>query len=190
MRKRFQVGDILGFSGRCLSSVGINLATYGVPYWDLSHVAIVGEYRGREVLFESTTLCDLPCMIRGKLCDGVQAHPIRQRIADYNGKVWHYPLHRTLYVHERARLARFLLSHLGAPYDLAGAERAGLVVWSAVWSWLRPTHLSSFFCSELCAAAHATAGLFPTGHAARWSPNKFCRAERRAGILCQPVRLK
>ena len=48
-------GDLLGFSGHFWSSAGINIATYGIPLWSLSHVAIVGEHEKKTVLFESLT---------------------------------------------------------------------------------------------------------------------------------------
>jgi hypothetical protein len=42
----FKPGDILGFSGDTWVSATINLATYGIPYWHLSHVGIVAEWDG------------------------------------------------------------------------------------------------------------------------------------------------
>ena len=38
-----KAGDIIGFSGDSWLSVGINLATYGIPFWSLSHVGILGD---------------------------------------------------------------------------------------------------------------------------------------------------
>ena len=58
-----KAGDIIGFSGDSWMSAGINMATYGIPFWSLSHVGIVGEHDGELLLFESTELNKLPCAI-------------------------------------------------------------------------------------------------------------------------------
>jgi hypothetical protein len=184
-------GDIIGFSGRGLLSAAINIGTYGIPSWSISHVGIVAEYRGELLLFESTILCDLPCKIKGMKIDGTQAHEIMPRVNAYDGRVWHYPLFRPLYECEQKRLTEFLTENLWHTYDDRGAIRA-----AGVWlSWLKARlsydDLRSIFCSELCAAAHSYIGIFPCGdNAGRWSPNLLVRTERRARILFQPRRLK
>ena len=189
MSSNFQIGDLIGFSGSDWLSAGINLTTYGVPGWSLSHVGIVGEYRDEVVLFESTTLSELPCLVQGKVVSGAQVHPIEDRLAGYTGRVWHYPLYRSLYKHERLRLNEFLCSRVGTPYDAIGAFRSAGVGYSWIESWLQPADLSSLFCSEWCAAAHAATGIFANAHVSRWNPNRFVRAERRAGILRRRIRL-
>jgi hypothetical protein len=186
----FQPGDILGFSGHAWSSAGINLVTYGIPFWDLSHVAIVGRFDGELLLFESECDPQHPCAIQGQLFAGTQAQPIDSRLQSYRGKVWHYPIYRKLYRSETERLNRFLYQHLGIPYDRIGAFRSGGIGWSWIESLLRQSDLSSLFCSELAAAAHTHIGLFRTDNVSRWSPNRFVRAERRAHILLKPRRLK
>jgi hypothetical protein len=185
-----QAGDLLGFSGDGWLSAGINLATYGIPYWSLSHVGIVGEYKGRTLLFESCLEDADPCEIKGKVFSGTQAHTIESRLTDYHGKIWHYPLYRSLYDFERKRLNRFLRDTTGIPYDEIGAFRAGGIGFSWLESLLREADLSSLFCSEWCAAAHSTIGIFQTDNASRWSPNKLVRHERRQEILLAPRRLK
>src|SRR5690349_10220807 len=67
-------GDILGFSGYHPASIAINLVTYGIPFWHLSHVGIVGEHCGELVLFESCITDPDPCVITGKHFSGTQAH--------------------------------------------------------------------------------------------------------------------
>jgi hypothetical protein len=183
-------GDLFGFSGHNLISATINLATYGVPYWSLSHVAIVGPWQGRPVLFESTTLDDLPDLMTGKRVEGVQAHDIDARIKSYAGRVWHYPLTRPLFSHEYLRLQAFLYAQAGKKYDEVGAFRAGGLGWSALENLLHPAAKNALFCSEYCAAAHNQIGIFPTAYAARWSPNHLKRAERRMGLLTRPTRRK
>lgn len=185
-----QPGDIIGFAGDDWISAGISLATYGIPWWSLSHVGIMGEHDGRLLLFESTSLAAPPCIIAGQQVSGTQAHCLDSRLESYRGKVWHYPLYRPLFTHERERLTEFLLNTLGLPYDMIGAFRSGGVGFSWVESLLRDEDLSSLFCSEWCAAAHGDIGIFPNNNGARYSPNYFVRSERRAGILKKPRRLK
>lgn len=188
----FKPGDIIGFCGHSWSSDVINLASYGIPRWSLSHVGIIS-HGGAEhgpLLFESTTGYPVPCSITGKVFDGTQAHSLDSVVANYNGKVWHYPLYRQLFVHEEMRLTEFLLSTIGVPYDQLGAFRAGYVLFSWVQSRLREEDLTQLFCSEWCAAAHAAIGILPSENAGRWNPNYFTRYERRCGLLRKPRRLK
>jgi hypothetical protein len=215
-RLEIKAGDILGFSGSTWLSAGINLATYGIPFWGISHVGIVADYSNgwfpcltqysnlswdkdpllylgdneRLLLFESTMFSPMPCAIQGRKVDGVQAHPVWDAIAEYNGRIWHYSLRRKLRPLESQRLMAFLLQHISKRYDAIGALRAGGVGFSWIESLLRKEDLESLFCSELCAAAHRNIGLFDTGHASKWSPNAFVRAERRAAVLLHPRRLK
>ena len=183
----FGPGDLIGFSGRGLVSDLINLATYGIPRYDLSHVAIV---ETPELLIESTTLDSEPCAIQHRCVRGVQAHEISRRVADYDGKVFHYPLSYPLNHYQKTMLLTYLNSLLGTSYDEIGALRAAGAGFSWVESRLHPANLHSIFCSELCAAAHREVGVFRTGNAARWSPNFLVRTERRQGILQSARRLK
>ena len=48
-----KAGDILAFSGHSLTSAFINVVSYGIPFWSVSHVGIIGEHEGRLLLFES-----------------------------------------------------------------------------------------------------------------------------------------
>ena len=70
-----KTGDIIGFSGEGRVGDIINIGTFGIPRWSICHVGIMGEATdGRQLLFESTTLDDLPCEIAGVKFDGTQAH--------------------------------------------------------------------------------------------------------------------
>ena len=66
--REVKAGDILGFSGRSWISAGINIATYGIPLWGISHVGIMAHSPdGKLRFFESTSLDgDIPCEIRLK----------------------------------------------------------------------------------------------------------------------------
>jgi hypothetical protein len=183
-------GDLIGFSGQDFVGTFINLTTYGIPFWDLSHVGIIGEYKGELLLFESNTFDPSPCVIQGKQFAGTQAHRLDAQLRDYRGKVWHYPLVTPLYSHERKRLNNFLHDTIGVPYDKIGAFRSGGIGWSFVESLFRSSDLSAIFCSEWCAAAHCEIGRFNTDNVSRWSPNKLVRTERRQSILGKSRRMK
>jgi hypothetical protein len=183
----FGPGDVIGFSGRGFVSDLINVATFGVPRIGLSHVAIVVP---GGLVFESTTLAPEPCVFQHRKVDGVQAHWIDQRIAGYDGKVFHYPLTERLFNFQSTELLNFLTSLLGTTYDAIAAIRSAGRKFSWVESRLHPENLHSIFCSEMVAAAHRKVGLFHTENVARWSPNMLVRTEQREGILGKPVRLK
>lgn len=182
-------GDIIGFSGNSLLSAAINLATYGLPFWGISHVGIIGNQGFRKVLFESTMQSDLRCLVQGRVTSGVQAHSIPAAIEEYDGKVWYYPLVRELTEVRRALMNSFLMEHIGTNYDAVGAFRSAGRGFSWIESMFRDEDLSSLFCSEYCAAAHFRAGI-QAGSASKWNPNKFVRHERRRGILGHPWRIK
>ena len=63
-----KAGDIIGFSGRSWISAGINIATYGIPLWGISHVGIMANAPGRQPadLREHVAGGDLPCEITGE----------------------------------------------------------------------------------------------------------------------------
>lgn len=186
-----RAGDIIGFSGDQWQSCVINVMTYGVPWWSLSHVGIMGEHPQHGLLlYESTTLNDDPCVIQGKLFQGTQAHKLDTRLQSYRGKIWHYPVYRPLYRFERHRLNVYLNETIGKPYDEIGAFRAGGIGFSFLESFAFETDLHAIFCSEWCAAAHAHIGLFSTDSPGRWNPNHFVRTERRKGLLVRPKRLR
>ncbi len=186
----FKVGDVIGFSGRSWGSRLINIATYGLPGWGISHVGVIGEYHGKLFLFESLIEGNRGCLIVGGEIPGVQAHDIPRSVIGYEGRVWHYPLYRQLYDHEARRLNLTILSNIGKPYDEMGAMRSGGAGLSWVESLFRGEELASLFCSEFVAYEFATTGLYPIVNASRWNPNRLIRRLRRHRVLKKPVRLK
>jgi len=186
-----KAGDIIGFSGDSWISALVNIATYGLPFWGLSHVGILGHADdGRLMLFESTQLDGLPCEITDEVFLGTQAHQLEHVVQAYKGKVWHYPVYRPLYASEDERLTDLLMSTIHTPYDELGAFRSAGVGLSWIESLLHRDNLNSIFCSEYCCAAHTCIGIFRTDNVSRWSPNRFVRTERRIGVLRAPERLK
>ncbi len=185
----YKNGDLIAFSGFGRASVVVNLVTYGIPYWHASHVGIIGTYKGEQLLFESTSLSNIPCVIQDKSFRGVQAVRLQDRLDTYYGRVWHYPIYRRLFGVESERLNDFLIDKVGIDYDLVGGMRSTGVGLSWVESRLRGEDLSSLFCSEYISAAHRCIGLLRTDNASSWSPNKLIRHERRDKTLSRPRRI-
>ena len=183
-------GDVIGFAGNGWASAAINLGTYGIPFWGISHVGIVAKtFDGRLLLFESTSLKDTPCEITGEIFVGTQAHKLENALAGYVGRVYLYPLYRQLYSDEDSRLTQYLMDTIGTPYDLMGALRTSGVGISWIESLFRPQDLNMIFCSEWVASALSVIGVFPTNNASRWNPNRLCRYLRRDNVVYKPRRL-
>jgi len=183
---RFEPGDLLVFYGRDFTSRVIEWATRGP-----SHVGIIcphGEHG--PVLFESTTLCDLPCLITGRATRGVQAHGPAERIASYPGTVRRLRLMRVwrLSAAEIDLLHDWLMRVASEPYDLRGALLSGTRFFK--WTALMPyPDLDSLFCSELCAAALMRLARMPLGNPSVYNPASLVRTLRRCGIYGAPQRV-
>lgn len=189
---RAKPGDLLGFSTCSALGAVINLATVGVPFWHINHVAILTAWEDRErpIVFESTTLADQPCMLQGHKVNGVQAHELAAYVASYPGKVWLYPLTIPLTTFQRDLLAKFCRRALGTPYDCLGAFRS-----RALGFWERRIfghgeRLNALFCSEFVAAALRTIGEFNTRNASRWNPNRLVRELVRRRVCLPRQRIK
>lgn len=185
-------GDIVGFSSCSQSGFWVNIGTLGLPFWSLSHVAIVGLHpnTGTPVLFEATSLCDMRCAVKKRKISGVQAHYPDIRVRRYHGKAWHYQLKKPLTVEQSAHLTDFCVGHIGIGYDAIGALRARSTALGLLERHWRPENLQALFCSEFCAAAERAIGVFNTGDASKWNPNSFVRALRRRAIVGKPTRKK
>ena len=85
----FKLGDVIGFSGDGGISFTVNILSYGIPWISISHLGILGEHEGELLLFESTTLSNIPCRIQDKPVKGVQAVRLEDRVREYDGKVFH-----------------------------------------------------------------------------------------------------
>jgi len=185
----FKPGDLLGFSGDGGISFVVNILSYGIPWFSISHVGILGEHDGELLLFESTTLSNIPCKIQDKRVEGVQAVYLKDRVAHYDGKVFHYPLVDPLTDDENQQLYDFLHEQIGKPYDLIGALRAGgkLVAWFE--SHLREADLNFLFCSELVASSLHKVNRLETHNVSSWNPNRLIRHGLKKNILHKPRRL-
>jgi hypothetical protein len=174
-------GDIIAFSGRHWGSWGINLCSYGVPGWGISHVGICCKANSKApgvMLFDSNHGI------------GVRYRDPRAAVRKYDGRVWIYRLSRPLYLHECARLITRATELAGRPYDTRGALRSGGKIFALAQALFRGEDLASLFCSEFVAEQLSYIGLFDTSNASAWSPNHLMRTLRRLGIVQKPERLK
>jgi hypothetical protein len=184
-----KAGDVIGFSGDGGISFAVNILSYGIPWYSISHLGIIGEHKGELLLFESTTLSNIPCVIQKKSIEGVQAVRLKDRIEKYDGKVFHYPLVDPLFASEQKRLNQFLHDQIGKPYDLIGALRSGGKIWAWMESHLREADLNFLFCSELVASSLNKVNRLETHNVSSWSPNKLIRHGLKKKILHKPRRL-
>jgi hypothetical protein len=210
----WQTGDILAFSGEGRTSLTIRLATCSavshvgcvslVPAWQLRDLAgcrvvdVAAErlatWHEQPLLFESTTLVDLPCAITGRVIEGVQAHAPQERVERYNGRVWRYRLtdawrETFLEVDGPRRLTGHLLARIGTQYDGRGAILAGTRIIKHWWAWSRADR-SSLFCSEYLASVLQHVGLFPISNASQMTPASLIRTLVADEIYGQPVLVK
>jgi hypothetical protein len=189
--QQIKPGDVIGFSGRGLISSVIKVGTFASPWSGISHVGVVAQARGHgELVFESTSLDELPCSVSGVRGPGVQAHAISELVDSYDGAMYNYPLYRELYRHESSRLTSYLLQAIGRQYDKNGALHAGGMLYATVSAMKCGQDLAELFCSELVAAALSNIGVFETTNASRWNPTRLIRELRRLDIIGKPVRLK
>src|SRR5262249_55067699 len=128
------------------------------------------------LLFESTTLCDVPCALTGKRRAGVQAHDPAARVAGYDGRVALLRLAPAwrLNKDETALLHKWLMHVASEPYDLCGALLSGTRLFK--WTALMPyPDLGSLFCSELCAAALMRLYRMPLANPSLYNPASLVR---------------
>lgn len=189
---RIRPGDLVGCSSTNLSGVVINLSTFGLPFYGLSHTAIATELvdSHKLVLFESTSLCNDPDVISGTKIVGVQAHDITERIFRYDGKVWHYPLIRQLDQDQISTLAKACMSCHGWSYDMLGAFRSRDILFGWLERLLTDENKHSLFCSEAVASWWKQIGLWNPPDLQIWNPNRLARIAYQIGLVAKPVRLK
>jgi len=189
--RKFQPGDLIGFSGRELVSRAIKALTVAPCFWlrphwrSISHIGICAEYHGRVLLFESTTLTDLPCIIRGVKTAGVQAHLPDERIDGYHGFVFRARLSKLdrLFRPDSTKLTGCLLEFLGAPYDMLGAILSGT-------PWPTDSRQATVFCDDLCALMLRKLGRLQVGNSKSYSPASLLREVVRTGVYQKPERVR
>ncbi len=186
---KVKAGDMVGFSSFSLLDIGINLATRGIPFYHISHVGVIANDFA-PVIYESTASDIGSCIIQKERVKGVQAHFLTQRIEAYKGKVWLYPLARSLSFSQKRKLCNYLDSQIGVQYDTLGAFRSrDLSILEKII--FRKPDLHSLFCSEYCGEAHKVIGVIdPEVNCGKLNPNKLIRLEKALGIVNNGIRME
>ena len=161
-RLRARSLDIVLFGGKGRISQAIKWATGS----DKSHIALTLHMHEWNclALFESTTLSDVPDLISGTACKGVQLVNMSSRLKSYDGDVWVRQIMgpRTRKI-KRAAMNLMRDFH-GRPYEKSQLDliRSALDI-----PGLKMTHnqgdASSVFCSELAAIMLRTVGIMKSG---------------------------
>lgn len=158
LRPLLRTGDLVLFSGVGRVSRWIQLLTRS-PW---SHVGLIIQLAAIDMvlLWESTTLADVPDLDAGRPVRGVQLVGLRERLATYRGRVAVRRLAPPLTLGQRRKLGRFRSLVTGRPY-----EQRRVALFKSAWDGPLGDNrddLSSLFCSELVAAAYQAIGLLPT----------------------------
>jgi hypothetical protein len=184
---QFQRGDLLACFGGDAKSRFVSawtscpLAPPGLRFAP-SHVALVFEHQHDLVghaLFESTTLCKRPCLIRGERVAGVQVQPIRDRIQEYLDSGGRVDVYRVVpFFRDRIdsqELDRLLLDFVAEPigYDLREAILSGTRFIKHIRRWCLPN--TTLFCSELLVRVLEEFRLMPLTNPAKWTPADLLR---------------
>lgn len=186
----FNDGDIVGFSGKGLVSDLINIGTYRLPRWGLSHVGIILSVNGKQYIFESTTLNGgKKCAILGKPIGGAQAHPVSD-IFNRPGKAWLYRPRIRFMRGERLALNFAMMKYIGRPYDYLGAGRTTGFFLRLLQGVVHKEEVSELFCSELVSLVLTDVGRTCIINSSSQSPNSLMRHLCRHGEYQKRVRLK
>ena len=171
-RLRARSLDIVLFGGKGRISQAIKWATGS----DKSHIALTLHMHEWNclALFESTTLSDVPDLISGTACKGVQLVNMSSRLKSYDGDVWVRQIMgpRTRKI-KRAAMNLMRDFH-GRPYEKSQLDliRSALDI-----PGLKMTHnqgdASSVFCSELAAIMLREVGILKGGE----PPDEFTPAD-------------
>lgn len=159
---RFQPGDIAACFGTGFVSRAISYETFR-PFAPRrlklgpSHVAILCPLNGEMRWFESTSLCERPCLIREEICHGCQCHRPADRIRDYTAAggrvdVYRFSAIDRLSQGEQDMLCRTLCHFVEGrvSYNWGGALISGTRIIRRL-SIFR-SRLDDVFCSQLLAA--------------------------------------
>lgn len=193
-RQPFEPGDIVAFYGSEWRSRVIELVTGGP-----SHVGIVcewpladpsGGYETRNLLIESTTMCQRPCVIAGRRIEGVQAQFPWDRINDYGGQATIYRLadHWQLNDAERDDFSDLAGVWMGRPYDFRGALWSGTRILKFL-PRMPYSDLGTLFCSELIAACLQRLGRLCVTNAGFFNPASLLRTLVKSGVYLPGVPL-
>ncbi len=169
IRDTLRTGDVVLFAGKGVISTGIQLFTRS--RW--SHVGMLVRVAALDTIlvWESTTLSDVPDVETALATRGVQLVPFSQRLAAYPGTIGVRRLEAELGPDGDVTLGALRRQLAGRPY-----ERQWRDLLCADFRKLGRAEpdFSSFFCSELVALAYQRLGLLPKEPiASRYVPADF-----------------
>lgn len=204
----YRTGDVLAFGGASGISTWIKIATLS----RISHVGVIGwtptcvlreqqrnnsritvdvdKWESQHLLYESTTLNTVPCVLTGKTIEGVQAHTPDDVIDRYDGKVWLYRvnLEESFTQEQVTNFTSYLLRLIGNQYDL---ESGVISVTRILKRWLyEPQNLHYAFCSEVAAGAFRYVGKYPYQNVSKINPKVFVDTLVELGVITLREQLK
>ena len=183
----YDAGQILLFGGRGPISRFIRFWTCS-PF---SHCGIISISGGCPLLWESTTLSDVPDLIEGRKIEGVQCTLPWVRVHKYRGRVWIMVPRRKLSRNQSLELTGYLMQQHGKPYDFRELvlEASRVTRW---WINLSRGTRDAFFCSELVIAALCHVGILDREEVRPedWRPADLARKLVRLGLYRRPVLVK
>jgi Permuted papain-like amidase enzyme, YaeF/YiiX, C92 family len=159
IRSQLKTGDIILFSGKSAVSNIIKLFSGG-KWSHVGMVVVMEEFEGMVLLWESTTLSNIPDIETQAPTKGVQLVPLSQRVATYEGEVTLRQLNKVISDAMYKKLAEVRKDLSRKPY-----ERSQLELLKAAYDGIGGAgsgeDLSSLFCSELVAEAYQAMGILP-----------------------------
>jgi hypothetical protein len=165
-RDSLRTFDLLLFSGEGIISSVIKTATNS----EWSHVAVVLnlEEFDQVLIYESTTLTNVPDLVTGRRVKGVQLVQLSSRLEDYKGDVVIRFLHGERTRRQGELAAHFMREFHGRPYETNQLEMIRAALDTGMSQRNQPD-ASSVFCSEMVALLYRRIGVL----GGNWPANEF-----------------
>jgi hypothetical protein len=159
MRPQLKTGDIVLFSGKSAVSNIIKLFSGG-KWSHVGMVVIMEEFDRMVLLWESTTLSNIPDIETRTATKGVQLVPMSQRITTYEGEVTIRLLNKAISDAMNQKLAEVRKELSRKPYERSQIELLK-AAYDGIGGASSGEDLSSLFSSELVAEGYQAMGLLP-----------------------------
>jgi len=171
-RGKIETGDLLFFSGKGHSSSIIKMMSCSP--WSHVGMALRIEEWDMLMLWESTTLSNVPDFEAGVEMRGVQVVPLSERLKSYDGEVGVRPLagvKRDKEFQETIKQVR--RGFKGRPYERSRLELLR-AAFGGFFGSNKEEDLSSIFCSELVVEAYQRLGLLSEEKPSNtWTPGEL-----------------
>jgi hypothetical protein len=159
IRDQLRTGDLVLFSGKSAVSNIIKLFSGG-KWSHVGMVLIMEEFDRMVLLWESTTLSNIPDIETQTPTKGVQLLPLSQRVATYQGEITVRRLNKVISDGMYTSLGEARKELSRKPYERSQIELLK-VAYDGIGGASSGEDLSSLFCSELVAEAYQAMGLLP-----------------------------